>query len=77
MAELLVQILHQMAYTIILTKTKGAKKMSKGLRNMTEKERKEAIKRRINSRTGGIGYWAAVDAIKEKEKEKEKENNEQ
>ena len=49
--------------------------MSKGLRNMAEQERREAIERRTSnvpkdSETkkpiGGLGYWGAVDAIKKK-----------
>ena len=49
--------------------------MSKGLRSMTEQERREAIERRISNvprdpgtkkPIGGLGYWAAVDATKKK-----------
>ena len=54
---------------------KGTKKMSKGLRNMTEQERQAAIKRRTSNvpkdpgtkkPIGGLGYLAAVDATKKK-----------
>ena len=49
--------------------------MSKGLKNMTEEQRDAAIKRRISNvpkdpetkkPIGGLGYLAAVDAIKKK-----------
>ena len=44
--------------------------MSKGLRNISNGEtRREVIKRRLNSNSGGLGYLAAIDADK-KEKEK-------
>ena len=46
--------------------------MSKGLRNMTKEQRDAAIKRRVSNvpkdpgtkkPIGGLGYWAAIDAI--------------
>lgn len=37
--------------------------MSKGLRNYPEKQRISVIERRIKSKTKGLGYWAAVDAL--------------
>lgn len=38
--------------------------MTKALRNMTKQEQEKAIARRLQSKTGGLGYWAAVDARK-------------
>ncbi len=38
--------------------------MSKSLRSMKSEERKAAIDRRIRNNTGGLGYWAAMDAKK-------------
>ena len=38
--------------------------MAKGLNQISKEEKRQAIIRRINSRTRGRGYWAAVDAIK-------------
>ena len=35
--------------------------MSKALRNMSNTERVGAINRRLQERTGGLGYWAAID----------------
>lgn len=39
--------------------------MSKSLSSIKNKDLKdEAIRRRINSGSAGLGYWAAVDALK-------------
>ena len=38
--------------------------MSKSLRSMSEIERRAAIARRLASNTKGLGYWAAIDAVK-------------
>ena len=38
--------------------------MSQGLRKMTEDQKKRAITRRLKHKTGGLGYWAAIDAQK-------------
>lgn len=40
--------------------------MSKGLSQMSETEKKEAIQRRLQERKGGLGYLAAVDASNKK-----------
>ena len=49
--------------------------MSKGLRNMTKEERKEAIIRRVNSQIKGLGYWGACDAQKREMEKSKKEMN--
>lgn len=36
--------------------------MSKSIRSYPEEERRMVVKRRLESNTGGIGYWAARDA---------------
>lgn len=41
--------------------------MSKSLRSMKPEERKQAIDRRIRNKTGGLGYWAVMDAKKKME----------
>lgn len=38
--------------------------MSKSLRSMSPQERQNAIHRRIAEETSGLGYWAAVEAMK-------------
>jgi len=38
--------------------------MSKRLRSMSNAEQRKAIARRLNEKKKGLGYWAAVDAIK-------------
>lgn len=43
--------------------------MSKSLRSMKDKERTEAIERRLREKKGGCGYWAAVDARNQKPKD--------
>lgn len=47
--------------------------MSKGLKGMTEEERKETIKRRLAEQKGGLGYLAAkaAEALLKKKKKKE------
>ena len=42
----------------------GVRTMSKGLRSVTKAEQKLTITRRMREKKGGIGYWAAVDAVK-------------
>ena len=49
--------------------------MSKGLRNMSKEEQKAAIARRLEKNTGGLGYWAAVDAKRKIEAQKGAENS--
>lgn len=41
--------------------------MAKSLRSMSSEERSRAIERRLKNKTGGLGYWAAVDAKKKTE----------
>ena len=36
--------------------------MTKSLRSMSESERARAIKRRLQGRERGLGYWSARDA---------------
>ena len=43
--------------------------MSKSLKSMSAEERKQAIDRRIRNKTGGNGYWAAMDAKKKMKSE--------
>jgi len=38
--------------------------MTKSLRSIPSGQRQAAIDRRIKSKSGGLGYWAAVDALK-------------
>ena len=38
--------------------------MSKSLRSIPQEKRQEAIRRRLEQKIKGLGYWAAVDAIK-------------
>lgn len=42
--------------------------MAKSLRSMSEREREEAIADRLEKKTKGLGFWAAVDALKKIEK---------
>lgn len=49
--------------------------MAKGLRNMSEIERREAVRRRLANGTKGLGYWAAVDAQKRIEKAAEEKKH--
>jgi hypothetical protein len=44
--------------------------MSKGLRSMSETERREAITRRLREKQGGLGYLAALDAVKKQQEVK-------
>jgi len=47
--------------------------MTKPLRSYKdEKQRKEVIKRRLDEKRGGLGYWAAVDATTPKRKKDKK-----
>jgi hypothetical protein len=39
-------------------------RMSKPLRIYHGHEKREVIRRRLEEKTGGLGYWAAVDADK-------------
>jgi hypothetical protein len=38
--------------------------MSKSIRSYPQSERRSVIARRIERKTSGLGYWAAVDAQK-------------
>lgn len=38
--------------------------MSKAIRSYSYYDQKKVIQRRLQGKTFGIGYWAAVDAIK-------------
>jgi hypothetical protein len=38
--------------------------MSKSIRSYPQTERRVVISRRIDRKSGGLGYWAAVDAQK-------------
>lgn len=38
--------------------------MSKSIRSYPQAERRSVISRRIDHKSGGLGYWAAVDAQK-------------
>jgi hypothetical protein len=38
--------------------------MSKSIRSYPQSERRVVIARRLQSKTSGLGYWAAVDAQK-------------
>jgi len=38
--------------------------MSKSIRSYPQSERRSVVTRRIDHKTGGLGYWAAVDAQK-------------
>lgn len=38
--------------------------MAKAIRSYPQSERKSVIARRMERKTGGLGYWAAVDAQK-------------
>jgi hypothetical protein len=38
--------------------------MSKSIRSYPQSERRSVITRRIERKTSGLGYWAAVDAQK-------------
>lgn len=44
-------------------------KMTKALRSYPEKERAEVAKRRIEKKSGGLGYLSAVDFFKHPKKE--------
>lgn len=38
--------------------------MSKSIRSYPQSERRAIVSRRIDRKSGGLGYWAAVDAQK-------------
>jgi hypothetical protein len=38
--------------------------MSKAIRSYPQSERRSVVSRRLEHKTGGLGYWAAVDAQK-------------
>jgi len=42
--------------------------MSKGLKSYTEDVRIKIILKRIQSNSGGLGFWGAVDALKKVKK---------
>ncbi len=39
--------------------------MSKSIRSYPQSERRSVISRRLERKSGGLGYWAAVDAQKQ------------
>ena len=47
--------------------------MSKGLCQMPEKDRDQAIQRRIRKNTGGLGYLSAKDAVSKRINKAKKE----
>ncbi len=51
--------------------------MSQGLRHLSKKEKLIAIRRRLNGKSKGLGYWAAVDdaSCKPREARKHKEKS--
>ena len=44
--------------------------MSKGLNQIAGPTRFEIVKHRVESKTGGLGYWGAVDALERIEQRK-------
>jgi len=38
--------------------------MSKSIRSYPQSERRSVVSRRLDRKSGGLGYWAAVDAQK-------------
>ena len=51
-------------------------KMTKSIRSYPKNERDNIINKRLANHSGGLGYWAAVDAIEAIKKAKIKESKE-
>ena len=50
--------------------------MTKSIRSYPKYERDNIVNKRLANHTGGLGYWAAVDAIEAIKKAKIKESKE-